>query len=122
MPLNLLISVTHIYYEGELDAFIQLYSHFSHSFVCHYEIGPTSGKIRLVGKDGTLSSNLTAGRLEIYYNGQWGTVCDDLFGPTEATVACRQLGFPNYTDYGSVYLYGRYKRKYRLLAITAIAL
>ena len=33
------------------------------------------------------------GRLEINYNGQWGTVCDDHFGQVSADVACQQLGF-----------------------------
>ena len=57
-------------------------------------LGQTSGQTaRLVARGGRTSPNLTAGRLEIYYNGQWGTVCDDNFGNDEATVACRELGF-----------------------------
>ena len=46
----------------------------------------TQGDIRLMG-------SLDEGRVEVCNNGDWGTVCDDHFGPNEASVVCRQLGF-----------------------------
>ena len=49
------------------------------------------GATRLVSNafPSTTDPGDTAGRLEIYNSGQWGTVCDDFFGMTDADVVCK---------------------------------
>ena len=55
---------------------------------CPRNANPRDGDLCLF--DGTSSTN---GRLEMYKNGAWGTICDDDFSSVDAAVACRQLGF-----------------------------
>jgi len=66
----------------------------------HYQDVSVScyNEVRLVGDSGS------KGRLEVYHNGVWGTVCDNGFSDTAARIVCYSLGFGNTGQFiGNVY-------------------
>ncbi|KAG8509575.1 Macrophage receptor MARCO [Galemys pyrenaicus] len=48
--------------------------------------GKPPPSVRIIGSN-------SRGRGEVYYNGVWGTICDDDWDNNDATVFCRMLGF-----------------------------
>ncbi|XP_059577179.1 lysyl oxidase homolog 3 isoform X2 [Alligator mississippiensis] len=47
------------------------------------------------------------GRIEVFYNQEWGTVCDDDFTLANAHVLCRHLGFAGATGWAHSAKYGK---------------
>ncbi len=46
------------------------------------------------------------GRVEVCYNNEWGTVCSDYWDDSDATVACRQLGYDGYIEHWKYAAFG----------------
>ena len=47
------------------------------------------------------------GRVEVYYNGEWGTVCDNGWDFNDAEVVCKELGLGSAFAYVSRGFYGQ---------------
>ena len=62
--------------------------HMCHGYLFSLLLGPL---IRLVK-----GNAYNEGRIEVNYNDQWGTVCDDGWISSNAIVVCGQLGFGSY--------------------------
>ena len=60
-------------------------------------------KFRLVG----YPRKHNEGRVEVFYKGEWGTICDDDFSLANANVLCRQLGFVSATGWTHSAKYGK---------------
>ena len=58
--------------------------------------GQTIQDVRLVNSNNNTGSQYE-GRVEIFHNGTWGTICDHDWEQEDAQVTCRSLGF-----YGAV--------------------
>ena len=56
--------------------------------ICTIEIGSPELPVTLVG--GTSDDR---GRVQVFYNNTWGTVCSELWSDADARVVCRMLGF-----------------------------
>ena len=53
-----------------------------------------AGTVRLVGKQNLIyPQNSLSGRVEVWSNGGWGSVCDDFWDLSDAAVVCHQLGY-----------------------------
>ncbi|CAB1320023.1 unnamed protein product, partial [Coregonus sp. 'balchen'] len=47
------------------------------------------------------------GRVEVFYDGEWGTVCDDDFSIHSAQVVCRELGYLEAVSWSPSSKYGK---------------
>ena len=93
-------TLTHTSAGGEYDALTK---------AVPVTVHDNTGNLRLVDgakTDPGNNDNPSEGRLEVFYDGEWCTICDDYWTDEEADVSCRQLGFVG----GSVEDWDRFRK------------
>ncbi|XDV24639.1 hypothetical protein PO909_028757 [Leuciscus waleckii] len=68
----------------------------------HDDAGVICNSVRLVN-----GSHSCSGRVEVFHNRQWGTVCDDGWDLSDAAVVCRQMDCGNVIEAKSVAYFGQ---------------
>ncbi|XP_071126513.1 uncharacterized protein [Mytilus edulis] len=78
-------------------------------FYCFTRQVTDASQVRLVDGKSVYENGVDVyqGRLEVFYNQEWGNVCDDNFNQTSARVVCRMLGFEGNAEVKLNYRYGR---------------
>lgn len=64
-----------------------------------WDSNPFDGMVRIVA--GYYSNG---GRVEVYCNGKWGTVCKEGFYTLDANTICKQLGYDSSYKHNSLYM------------------
>jgi deleted-in-malignant-brain-tumors protein 1 len=77
------------------------------SGACTYHYYDVGLKCEPYCEDGSVrlqqGSSSTSGRVEVCFNGTWGTICSHFWDNNDASVICRQLG---YSSYGAIAITG----------------
>ena len=70
------------------------YTNVGDKFACEVNATTPDRSVRLIG-----TSMPHIGRLEIFYNNEWGSICFDNFSAPEGHVACKEMGYSGINYY-----------------------